>query len=373
MNGVFKIMNIRNIQVSVHWTFLLLLAWVIWVNVQAGYTIEELGWSVIFLLAVFACVLLHEMGHAFVARRFGIQAKDIVLLPIGGIASIEKFPDNPAQELAISIAGPLVNLAIALLLLPFLPAYVPFWKISYSAGGLDRHSLLYNLHVVNIWLLLFNLIPAFPMDGGRVLRALLGFKFNYIKATSIAAAIGKLVAVAFIATGILFFDLLLPFIGIFIIFSAGAEEYYLRLKDMVKGIKVKDVLMYDYNCLQANTLVKDAASILMNNHSKYFILMDGPSPAGTINRMEIVKAMAEKQYDQPLKALVKEEVHCLDGEKEVGDTLETLAANDERLYPVMENNHFAGVLNFSHIVEYLLLHKTETGEYRKVKSLSGLL
>jgi len=372
MRGSYKILTIRGISIQIHWTFLLLIGWVILVNANAGNNVEQLSWSLIFLLAVFVCITLHELGHALMAARFGIQAKEIVLLPIGGIASIEKFPDNPRQELAISIAGPLVNIGIAGLLWLLIPN-IPLISNQPHMTIMHGHDFLYNLRLVNVILAIFNLIPAFPLDGGRILRALLGLKLNYIQATTIAATVGKVIAILFIASGIVLINPVLPAIGVFIIFSAGAEEYYLRLKSLVKGIKLNEVLMYDYNSLQANMTVQEASNVLNSNHSKYFILMDGINPVSSIKRMEIIKALAEMNYNEPVKNLVREHIECLNGDKEIDTVLEKLAKNDERIFPVMDNSHFIGVVNLNHIIEYLLLNRVNTKEYPRIRSLAGLL
>jgi Zn-dependent protease/predicted transcriptional regulator len=372
MRGAYQIISIRGIKINIHWTFLLLFVWVLLINANAGNNVEQMSWSILFLLAVFACITLHELGHALTAARFGIKAKEIMLLPIGGIASIEKFPENPRQELAISIAGPLVNLVIAGILWLFIPN-LSLVEYDQHISIMHGHDFLYNLRIVNIALAVFNLIPAFPMDGGRILRALLGFKLNYIQATTIAATIGKIIAVLLIVLGIVLINPFLPLIGIFIIFSAGAEEYYLRLKSLVKGIKLNEVLMYDYNSLQAGMTVQEAGNILNSNHSKYFILMGGVNPIGTINRMEIVKALAEMNYNEPVKNLVKEKLEYLNGDKEIDTVLEKLARNDEHIYPVMDNSHFIGVVNLNHIMEYLLLNKVNTKEYDRIRTLAGLI
>lgn len=373
MRGAYKIVSIRGINLHVHWTFLLLIGWILLINAYSGNNIEQLSWSVLFLLAVFACVILHELGHALMAARFGIKAKDIALLPIGGIASIEKFPENPSQELAISMAGPLVNLVIAGVLWLFMVPHTSLLNAPPDTSIMHGHDFLYNLRIVNILLVAFNLIPAFPMDGGRILRALLGFKLNYIQATTIAANIGKIMAILLIISGIVLINPFLPAIGVFIIFSAGVEEYYLRLKSLVKGIKLNEVLMYDYNSLNANMTVQEAANVLNSNHSKYFILMDGVNPIGAINRMEIIKALAEMNYNEPIKKLVNEDLEYLDGNKEIDTALEKLARNDERIYPVMDNSQFIGVVSLNHIIEYLLLNKANTKEYGRIRTLAGLL
>jgi Zn-dependent protease/predicted transcriptional regulator len=373
MKGSMKIISVKGIKLYVHWTFLFLVGWIVLVNTRTGDDLQQLIWSLVFLFAVFACVALHEFGHALMAARFGIKARNIILLPIGGIASIEKFPDNPRQELSISIAGPLVNIFIAAVLALFLFPLPGYLQDPSSIRITHGHDLLYNLFVVNIALALFNLIPAFPMDGGRILRALLGFRINYVRATTIAAFIGKIIAVLFIITGIVFYNLILSLIGVFIIFSASTEEYYLRLKALVKGIRFKELLMYDYNSIQTKTTIKEAGGILMNNHNKYFIVMDGAIPVGTVNRMDIIKAIAEMKYEEPVQKLMKENLSSFDADTQVETALEEMAANPERIHPVMESGQFLGVVNFNHIIEYLLINKAGSGEFARIKSLAGLV
>ncbi|BAV06864.1 Zn-dependent protease (includes SpoIVFB) [Filimonas lacunae] len=373
MRGATKIATIKKVSVYIHWTFLLLPVWIVMVYTQYGASLSELSWAFAFLLAVFVCILLHELGHALVAARFGIHSKSILLLPMGGIASLEKLPDNSRQELAISAAGPLVNLLIAAILLVFVKDKYGFWQTDEQLSIAEKEYFLVNLYVANIWLVVFNLIPAFPLDGGRMLRALLGFKLNYIHATGTVAVISKIIAIGCLIAGVAFFNIPLLALGIFIMYAAGMEEHYLKLKALVKGIKLKEVLMHDYNSLQCNSPIKDAANILMNNHTRYFIVLDNGAPKGTINRMDIITAMAEKKYDLPVGSFMKENLSCLDGEKEVSSVLDKLAGNGERIYPVMENSRFSGVINFTHIIEYLLLNKASSIEYDKIKSLSGLV
>lgn len=373
MKGSWKLLTFKGVSLYVHWTFWFLFGWVMIENARTGNNVEQLGWSILFLVLVFACVALHEFGHALMAARFNIKARNIILLPIGGIASIEKFPDNPKQELSISIAGPLVNIVIAGILFLFLTPFTETVENLKDIRITHGHDMLFNLFIANLSLALFNLIPAFPMDGGRILRALIGFRLNYVRATSIATVIGKVIATAFVIFGILSYNLLLTLIGFFIVFSADAEEYYLRLKTLVKGIKLKEVLMFDYDSLQANSTVKEASGILMNTHNKYFIVMDGPTPVGTINRMEIIKAVAEMKYDIRVADFMKSNLEYLDAEQQVDTVLEQLAITPERIYPVMENKQFIGVISFNHIIEYLLINKADSGEFARIKSLASLV
>lgn len=372
MRGSFKLMTIRGINLYMHWTLLIPVAWVGFVNTRVG-DVLQLSWSILFLLAVFACITLHELGHALVARHFGIQAHDIVLLPIGGIASIEKFPGNPRQELAISLAGPLVNLVIAGIIYLLLPAGTSLLRSPVHLGESTGTTSLADLGTVNLALAVFNLIPAFPMDGGRILRALLGFRLNYIRATTIAATTGKVFALLFIAAGILFTSLTLPLIGIFIFLAAGTEEYYLRIKALAGNVKLAEVVMSEYNGLQAGMQVHEAANILLANHSKYFLLMEAGMPIGVMNRLVIIEAIAEGNYTATLQSLAHEKVTSLDAGEPVEAVLEKLAQNEEQIFPVMGHGSFKGVISLNHIIEYLLVHKTGTQDYERLKSLVTLL
>ncbi len=185
MRWSFKLARIAGIDVCVHVTFLLLLAFIGFSALASGGAAAAIE-GVIYVCLVFLCVLLHEFGHALAARRYGIRTPDITLLPIGGVARLERMPEKPSQELVVAIAGPLVNVVIALLLFPF------------ARGSLDPViiqnvgvGLVTKLFITNVILVVFNMIPAFPMDGGRVLRAFLAMRMDYAKATNIAATIGQ--------------------------------------------------------------------------------------------------------------------------------------------------------------------------------------
>jgi Zn-dependent protease len=218
MRWSFKVASVAGIEVRIHLTFLLFLAW-IWFSY---YQVAGLGGAmqgVLFILSLFACVLLHEFGHAFAARGFGIATPDITLLPIGGVARLTRIPDKPWQELVVAIAGPLVNVVIAAALIFVVHRSAELEQLQYLES--PRVELLSKLASVNVMLVLFNLIPAFPMDGGRILRALLAMAMPYAQATQIAAWIGQGLAIVFGIFG-LFGNPLLIFIAFFIF--AGAQQ-----------------------------------------------------------------------------------------------------------------------------------------------------
>lgn len=373
MKWSVKLITVKGITLYLHVSLLLFAAWLVAVNIASGMQGAQLLWTTVFLAAVFLSIALHEYGHAFVASYFGINAKHITLYPIGGIASIEKLPETPRQELLISSAGPAVSFILAAFCWLLAPqsAFIAHYKN--FTGGIDGGNFFLLLGTVNLLLGLFNLIPAFPMDGGRILRALLAFKFNYIKATTVAAAVGKAIAALFVVYGIVSFNFLLTVIGLFIILLAQAEEAYLQLRKLVEGYRLKDMLMYDYDSLEARTTVSDAVGLLQHNHSKQFIVMDEGAPVGTLARMDVMKAVADQQYNVTIGSLMKDNLVVLDGSKPAADVLQKLSSNEERLYPVMEEGRFAGVINFQQVIEYLLLHKTHEKDFAKAKSLVELV
>ncbi|HUF62321.1 MAG TPA: site-2 protease family protein [Verrucomicrobiales bacterium] len=197
------------VDVFVHWTFLLLVAWVFFEFLSIGAGILGALYALALLAAVFLCVILHELGHSLAARRFGIQTRHITLLPIGGVASLTGMPRRPLHELVIALAGPAVNVLIAVLLTPF----------AFLVGGIFLHLLIANLILV-----LFNLIPAFPMDGGRVFRALLAMKLAYVKATAIAARTGQVLAALIAILGLYYLhNPMTLLVAAFVFFAAAAE------------------------------------------------------------------------------------------------------------------------------------------------------
>jgi Zn-dependent protease len=373
MRGSIKIAMLKDIEVFIHWSFLFLIGWIVLTGFFAGFTPVQFLWAAILMLAVTVSIILHELGHALVAAAYGIYSKSVILLPVGGVGSIERFPDSPRQELLISIAGPIVNILIAMSISSFLPSNVHFWGKNGFDGIVVKDNFVSYLFVVNLFLAIFNLLPAFPLDGGRILRALLGFKFNYVKATGITTIVSKVVGWTLVLAGIILINPFVPIAGIFLLLLSGTEDYYLRINSLVKGIHLNEVLMYDYNSLNANLTVGEAANFLVNNHSKYFILMDGPYPYGSINRWEIIRAVADMNYQLPIKELKNKDLKFFDGNEALEDVMNKMSADEEKIYPVLIKGDFAGVISFQHILEYLLIHQHKTTEYQRIRSFAGLL
>jgi len=226
MRWSYTLTKIGNTEVKIHSTFLLFLGFIALMMLFAGGFAAALG-SVLFVSALFLCVLLHEFGHAWAAKRCGIRTPDITLLPIGGVARLERLPRSATQELFIALAGPAVNVAIAAVLILGMGGLPTFSALEMVENPIVM--LMAQLAWVNIILVAFNLLPAFPMDGGRVLRALLSLRLPYIRATEIAARCGKIFAVILGLFG-LFNNPILVFTALFVYFGAKQEAAYTRMR-----------------------------------------------------------------------------------------------------------------------------------------------
>ncbi len=238
--------------VRVHLTFFLLLAW-IGVSAWQKGGLPAARDSVLFIALLFACVVLHEFGHILMARRFGIETPEVILLPIGGVALMPRMPQKPSQELAVAIAGPMVNIVIAFLLFLVLGTIQPD-----DLTRIDdpRVSLLARLAAVNVFLVLFNMIPAFPMDGGRVLRALLAMKLGDARATQLAASLGQVFAFVLGFLG-LFGNPLLIFIAIFVYIAAAGEAQMTAFNEAARGLSVGDAMETRFNAIPVEANLAD--------------------------------------------------------------------------------------------------------------------
>jgi stage IV sporulation protein FB len=290
MGWSLKIGSVAGTAVRMHVTFLLFLAWIFGVNYfTRGH---QAAWNgLLFMVLLFLCVLLHEFGHIFTARAFGVATPDVILLPIGGVARLERIPEKPSEEFLIAIAGPLVNVAIALLL--FLAgAHLQLNRLAnldISGGG-----LIGQLAAVNLFLALFNLIPAFPMDGGRVLRALLATRLGYVRATELAAMIGQGVAFVLGFLG-LFGNPLLIFVAIFVYLAASAESHMVAIRAASRGVPVTAAMMTQFATLTPEEHVDAAVETLLRTSQGEFPVVDGLGrPLGVLGRNELIRALKER-------------------------------------------------------------------------------
>jgi Zn-dependent protease/predicted transcriptional regulator len=345
--------KVFGIKVQIHWTFLILLGWIGLSNVRNGSDAEQTLWSFLFILTIFACVTLHEFGHALAAKRFGIITKDITLLPIGGLARLESIPENPKEELIVAIAGPLVNIVIVAALFPIIHLTTDWESSIKQLSAITSENFLFNLMLINLWLAAFNLIPAFPMDGGRVLRALLSFKMERHKATSIAARIGQLLALGFVILGF-YSNPFLIFIGFFIFLGAQAEAEFSQAKSMLKGFTVNDVLMKQYQTIESRDTIKSAVQILLNGQFKNFLVVENHQPVGTLGRDEIIKALSEHGGNELVQNVMNKELLSLKSEMPLEQAWQMMQQY-KTLMPVFSNGKLAGTIDTENILEFIMV------------------
>ncbi|MCJ2186253.1 site-2 protease family protein [Novosphingobium beihaiensis] len=299
----FSIGTVKGTAVRIHATFLLLLAWAGlsgWLSAGPAAALH----IVTLLVLVFVCVVLHEFGHIFAARRFGVRTPEVVLLPIGGVSRLERIPDEPRAEFVIAIAGPLVTLAIALVLLMVLGRMPTVEEIQQGQGW---HGLMAQLAYVNIALFLFNLIPAFPMDGGRVLRAGLATWLGHTQGTRVAAGIGQACAVFLGLMGLLSGNIILVLVAVFVYFAAGSENGIVALRDITAGKPARDSMIDNFVRLHATDPVAAAASALIHSDQREFPVVNREGClAGFLSRDGIIRALAGPGQDTAIAEVMQE-------------------------------------------------------------------
>jgi Zn-dependent protease/predicted transcriptional regulator len=343
----------RNVKVFIHWTFSLLLLWIIISNVRAGVPTADVMWTVLFVLALFFCVILHEFGHALAAQRYGIQTRDIILFPIGGVARLEKLPEDPKQELWVAIAGPLVNIVLFILLSIYLYA-TGFEMHEVENFGIRASTIVPYLASANLILAIFNLIPAFPMDGGRVLRAFLSIKLPRAKATQIAGTIGQFLAILFVFYG-LFNNPIMVLIGLFIFLGAATEVSQTRNESLLKGFKVKDALMMKFQIIAFDAPLSKAVEKLLNSQSTHFVVVKDDVPIGTLSRNEIIKGLQEGGEHLPVDQIADLNPLRIETEQDMDDAWKKMLTNQKKVAFVIENGHFTGILDQENISEFMMV------------------
>jgi stage IV sporulation protein FB len=304
MSWSINIGRIAGTAVRIHLTFVLFLVWIWAANYFTGG--PGAAWtSLVFMILLFLCVLAHEFGHVFAARGFGVKTPDVTLLPIGGVARLERIPEEPGQEFVIAIAGPAVNVVIALALIAFAGADLSMRHL--AAVESSQVSMVDRLASVNLFLALFNLIPAFPMDGGRILRSLLALKLGFTRATAVAATIGQAFAFALGFLG-LFGNPLLIFIAIFVYLAASGEAHVAQVRAMSRGVPVSAAMMTQFATLSPNDTVGQAIEMLLRTSQSEFPVVENGRLAGVLGRNDMIKALKEAGPDARIADVMTGEI-----------------------------------------------------------------
>lgn len=348
--------------IRVHFTFLLLLVWIWLMHYQIGGAAA--AWQgVVFILAVFACVVLHEFGHIAAARYFGIATPDITLLPIGGVARLERMPEEPGQEFVIAVAGPLVNVAIAGLILLALGGPAAVGEMAVIED--PRTDFLVRLAGVNIFLVLFNMIPAFPMDGGRILRAVLASRLSWPRATQIAATIGQGLAFVFGFVG-LFYNPLLIFIGIFVYLAAAAEAQNAQMREVATSVLVGDVMITEFARLDRSATLDEAIEMLLATTQHEFPVVDSAGHLeGLVTRNDMIRTLKEKGPAAPVASAMRTDIPRIHYRKCLEESLRLMQeANVPAVAVTDKAGRLVGLLTHETIGEMLMVRSAVPDAFR---------
>ncbi|HHP7236004.1 MAG TPA: site-2 protease family protein, partial [Desulfobacterales bacterium] len=350
MKWSFKIGRFAGIDVYMHFTFLLLVSWVALIYWRQGQSLAAVSAGVFFILVVFLCVILHEFGHALTARRYGIKTRDIILLPIGGLARLEKMPTQPLQELWVALAGPAVNVVIAIGLFVWLKLTASLEPL--QAMTLTTGPFFERIMAVNIFLVVFNMIPAFPMDGGRVLRAILATRKEYARATQIAANIGQAIAVVFGFIG-LFYNPMLLFIALFVWIGASQEASLAQLKSAFSGIPVQQAMITDFKTLQSSDSLDKAVALTLAGSQKDFPVADNGRIEGVLTQTDLMKALSQRETHPTVASVAQNNFVTVDSHEMLETAFAKLQDCNCHTLPVLHNGELVGLVTMDNLGEYM--------------------
>ncbi|CAA9456602.1 MAG: hypothetical protein AVDCRST_MAG37-3017 [uncultured Rubrobacteraceae bacterium] len=369
MGSSFKVGRAFGIDIKVHWTFFLLLAFFAYLGFQNSGSVLAALITMGVVVALFLCVLLHEFGHSLVAQRLGIEVPDITLLPIGGLARLKTLPEKPVDEVKIAIAGPLVNVVLAPIF------FVLAWLLGANLlslpdllGGLSSAGQVFAyLGYINVALAVFNLLPAFPMDGGRVLRGLLATRLGPVRATDISSSVGQLFAVAFFLFGLLGGQIFLALIAVFIFFGANGEAQMVRQREMLRGLSVSDV-MGTKRRTETVTPYHNFGQVLdsvIHGYQEDFPVVDEDGKLlGIITRSEILAAAHSPQKYATVRDLMRADVPTISPDADLfKDGHRVLQESGLRALPVVQNGELVGMLTVDDVGQASLLRDLRKQQY----------
>ena len=363
MGGSLRIGRIAGIGIYLHFTFLLFLGWIAFSSYSAHHSIAEAIATLELFLCIFTIIVLHELGHATAAYAFGIGTKDITLLPIGGVARLERMPEKPMQELIVALAGPAVNIILAAGIFAWLyyTNDAPHLRLSSLEFNTPRSGLAKPLFFWNLWMVAFNLVPAFPMDGGRVLRAVLGFRMDFLNATKWSARVGQALAIAFAfiaITGVRidFFTMLL-FIALFVWLGATGELSMGQVRSALSGIPVRSAMIRNFRVLPPETMLRDVVHEVVGAFQQDFPIVRDGKLIGMFCRHDIVAAVAGNGPEVPVGDVMKRNFLLADPHEMLDSLLDRMDQEGDTAVPVLEKGQLIGMVTYENLVEYLRIRR----------------
>jgi len=356
MGWSFKVGRLAGIDIFVHFTFLILLGWIGFAGFASTGSLAVAATSVLLICAVFVIVVLHELGHAMAARYFGIPTRDITLLPIGGVARLERMPEKPVQELVVALAGPAVNVVLAAI----------FFVLGAFQGGLDETdnamsfggSIINQLFLVNVGLVLFNMLPAFPMDGGRVLRALLSMRLGRVRATQLAATVGRGMAILFAVFGLLTMNFMLLFIALFVWIGAGEERAAVQARAGLAGTPVHAVMLRRFVTVDPDDTLGTIANYMRRGYQQDFPVVVGGRIVGLLTGNDLLYAMSEYGTDTRVFQAMRRDFPAVAPGEPVEHGLEILGQGSP-VVPVIHAGRLVGLLTAENVTRFMWMRRGE--------------
>jgi len=349
------------IPVKVHWTFGLMLMIIFYIGVQNQLNPVELGFFFLLVLTLFLCVILHEYGHALTARFYKVNTRDIIISPIGGVARLEKLPNDPKEEFVIAIAGPLVNVFIALICMTilFFITSENMFTLNPDAVTVDNPiEFLKTVFYINVVLFLFNLIPAFPMDGGRVLRSLLSIKLGKVRSTKIASTIGKIIALFFIGIGLYISHYALAIIGGFIFYMASNENKQVELEERLKLTTIDTILNSNFTKIYLDEPMSKPIDISIRTKEHNFLIYNQyvNRPVGTMHALFIKDAITNQNQNAPVSKYVSTKLRLLTPDTSIYLARQILNQEGLSIAAIGHSlDHIIGVVDRDAIVHFMNL------------------
>lgn len=365
MKRSLKIGSVSGIGIFLHWTFLLLVAAIFayfYIQGQSfGAAVSGMG----LVLAVFFCVILHELGHALTAKRFGVPTRSITLYPIGGLARLERIPSEPMKEFWIAIGGPVVNIVIAVVLAGLLLVTGG----TFGPGALEApgQHLVASLMWINAVLAGFNLLPAFPMDGGRVLRSLLALRQDYAQATQTAANVGQAMAILFGLIGIVWFNPVLLFIALFVYVGAQQESKQAMYRAFTEGTPVRQAMVTRFATLAADDTLDDAVDELLAGTDHDFPVVENGQVVGLLRRKELIQSLSDHDRDTPVAEVADREFFTTEPGAPLDEVFQQMNAQSCSTVPVEQGDQLVGLLTLENVGELIMVSSA-----LKTRAVSGI-
>ncbi len=356
MNANLKLGKYFGTEVQIHWTFFLLVVWIVLSELLSGSSVDRIFFNLQFILAVMICVLLHELGHLFVAKKFGVKTNKMVLLPVGGISTVEKITKSPKEEFLITIAGPLVNLIIAIILFFVIPVtdYVSYNLGEYftALNDFSVRTFLFFLFIVNVTLVVFNMIPAFPLDGGRLLRAVLDIKLTRTKATRIATTISNSIAIILLLIGLLV-NPILVFLSLFLLIGSFSENKTVHQIGLLKGYKVRDAMLKYITVFDPEDTMEHVVNVILRGSETNFVVIKDKQIIGLLYHKDIIKNSHNRTL--LVQDIMTTEYKTIAAKERLDVAYSMMQDEIDPFFPVTEKEELIGAIDFANLHEFLLM------------------